>query len=155
MATRIVSEVQKIESNIAKVYSFLSDFDRIGALINMARQMGIENKEMVQQIADKIENFQTTKDSCSFDVKNVGQMGVIIVERDEPKLIKLEGGGSVPFEFTMWIQLLDNGGYETRMRITFEAEINMMLKMLLKGKLEKGINQLAEGLAKIPYAFLP
>lgn len=29
--------------------------------------------------------------------------------------------------------------------------MNMMLKMMLKGKLEKGINQLAEGLTKIPY----
>ena len=44
--------------------------------------------------------------------------------------------------------MLDNGPYDTRLRITAEAELNMMIKMLLKGKLEKGINQLAEGLAK-------
>ena len=30
----------------------------------------------------------------------------------------------------------------------------MMMKMLLKGKLEKGINQMAEGLAKIPYGYI-
>ena len=29
--------------------------------------------------------------------------------------------------------------------------MNLMMKMMLKGKLEKGINQLGEGLAKIPY----
>jgi len=32
--------------------------------------------------------------------------------------------------------------------------LNVMLKMLVKGKLEKGINQLAEGLTKIPYSLL-
>ena len=41
------------------------------------------------------------------------------------------------------------------MRITFEADLNVVMKMMLKGKLEKGINQLAEGLAKIPYGLLP
>lgn len=30
----------------------------------------------------------------------------------------------------------------------------MVMKMLLKGKLEKGINQMAEGLTKIPYSLL-
>ena len=40
------------------------------------------------------------------------------------------------------------------MKITFHGELNMMLKMLLKGKLEKGINQLGEGLTKIPYGLL-
>ena len=81
-------------------------------------------------------------------------MGMKIVEREEPKLIKLEWDGRLPFEFQVWIQLLDNGPYDTRLRITAEAELNMMMKMLLKGKLEKGINQLAEGLAKIPYGYI-
>ena len=30
----------------------------------------------------------------------------------------------------------------------------MVMKMMLKGKLEKGINQLGEGLAKITYSLL-
>ncbi len=76
------------------------------------------------------------------------------MEREEPKLIKLRGTDVCLFEFQVWIQLLDNGPYDTRLRITAEAELNMMMKMLLKGKLEKGINQLAEGLAKIPYGYI-
>ena len=36
----------------------------------------------------------------------------------------------------------------------YVACLNVMLKMLVKGKLEKGINQLAEGLTKIPYSLL-
>ena len=152
MATRVVSEVQKINSAIADVYAFLSDFSKIGKLIEMARQMGAGNQ--MPELADKIEDVRTTEDTCTFMVKGVGEMGMKIVEREEPKLIKLEGDGRIPFEFRVWIQLLDNGPYDTRLRITAEADLNMMMKMLLKGKLEKGINQMAEGLAKIPYGYI-
>ena len=149
MSTRVISDIQKIDSPIADVYSFLSDFSKIGRLIETARQMGAG--QQMSEISDKIENVVTTEDTCTFLVKGLGEMGVRIVEREEPKLIKLEGDGSVPFNFEVWIQLLDNGPYDTRLRITVEADLNMMMKMLLKGKLEKGINQLAEGLSKIPY----
>lgn len=152
MATRVVSEVQKINSAIADVYAFLSDFSKIGKLIEMARQMGAGNQ--MPELADKIEDVRTTEDTCTFMVKGVGEMGMKIVEREEPKLIKLEGDGRISFEFQVWIQLLDNGPYDTRLRITAEADLNMMMKMLLKGKLEKGINQMAEGLAKIPYGYI-
>ena len=152
MATRVVSEVQKINSAIADVYAFLSDFSKIGKLIEMARQMGAGNQ--MPELADKIEDVRTTEDTCTFMVKGVGEMGMKIVEREEPKLIKLEGDGRIQFEFQVWIQLLDNGPYDTRLRITAEADLNMMMKMLLKGKLEKGINQMAEGLAKIPYGYI-
>lgn len=152
MATRVVSEVQKIDSPIADVYAFLSDFSKIGKLMEMARQMGVGTQ--MPELADKIENVYTTEDTCTFVVKSVGEMGMKIVEREEPKLIKLEGDGRLPFEFQVWIQLLDNGPYDTRLRITAETELNVMMKMLLKGKLEKGINQLAEGLAKIPYGYM-
>ena len=152
MSTRVISDIQKIDSPIADVYSFLSDFSKIGKLIETARQMGAG--QQMSEISDKIENVVTTEDTCTFLIKGLGEMGVRIVEREEPKLIKLEGDGSVPFNFEVWIQLLDNGPYDTRLRITIEADLNMMMKMLLKGKLEKGINQLAEGLSKIPYGYM-
>lgn len=158
MSTRVVSEIQKVDSAIGDVYAFLSDFTKIGKMIEMARQMGAQGGQIggqsIPDIADKIEDVRTTEDTCSFTVKGLGEMGVKIAEKEEPKLIKLEGDGRVPFDFEVWIQLLDNGPYDTRLRITLEAELNMMFKMLLKGKLEKGVNQLAEGLAKIPYGYM-
>ncbi len=152
MSTRVVSEVQKIDSPIADVYAFLSNFSKIREIIDMAYQTG--GAVPVPELAEKIENVYTTEDTCTFMIKGIGEMGVKIVEREEPKLIKLEGDGKLPFELQIWIQLLDNGPYDTRLRITVEAGLNMMMKMLLKGKLEKGVNQLAEGLAKIPYGYI-
>lgn len=146
---RVVSEVYKIDCDIAPVYAFLSDLSKIGSMMSMARQMG---GEQMGELAGKIEDIRTTEDTCVFTVKGIGEMGLKIVERQEPALIKLQGDGRLPFNFTLWIQLLENGPYDTRLRLTVEAEINKIMEMMLKGKLEKGIDQLAEGLSKIPYA---
>ena len=39
--TKITSEILKIESPIRDVYALLSDFSRIGRLVEMAKQMEI------------------------------------------------------------------------------------------------------------------
>lgn len=153
--TKISSEIVKIDSPIGDVYSFLSDFNRIGSMMNIAKQMsGNMNNEQLAKITEKIENVRFTEDTCFIVLKGMGEMAVKILEKEDPKLIKIGGDASLPFDFNLWIQLLDNGPYDTRMKITFEAELNVMMKMLLKGKLEKGIDQLAEGMAKIPYSLL-
>lgn len=152
--TKIASEIFKIDSPIRDVYALLSDFYRIGKLFEMAKQMGMPDSAEMKKISDQIEGIRFTGDACYITVKNLGEVAVKIVELQDPKLIKLGGDGNVPFEFNVWIQLLENGPYDTRMKITFQGELNMMMKMLLKGKLEKGINQLGEGLTKIPYGLL-
>lgn len=154
--TKIVSEIYKINSPIKEVYALLSDFNKIGRLAEMAKQMGMANGQHadLSKMSDKIEGTRFTEDACCVTIKGLGDVVIKMVEKEEPKLIKLGGDGALPFEFNLWIQLLENGPYDTRMKITFHGELNMMLKMLLKGKLEKGINQLGEGLAKIPYGLL-
>lgn len=154
--TKITSDIFKIDSPIQDVYALLSDFHKIGRLAEMAKQMGMSGSQSadLEKISEKIESTRFTEDACYITVKGLGEVAVKMVEKEEPKLIKLGGDGALPFEFNFWIQLLENGPYDTRMKITFHGELNMMLKMLLKGKLEKGINQLGEGLTKIPYGLL-
>ncbi len=155
--TKIASSVHKIDSPIRDVYKLLSDFSRIGRLFQMAKQMGMggmANNDQLAKISEQIEDIQFGEDACYLKVKRMGEVAVRIVEREEPKLIKLGGEGALPFDFNIWIQLLENAPYDTRMKITFQGELNMMMKMLLKGKLEKGIDQFAEALTKIPYGIL-
>lgn len=153
-ATKIASEIYKIESPIGDVYALLSDFNRIGRLFETVRQMGMPTSAGMDKISDKIEDVRFTDDACHVTLKGIGELAVRIVEKEEPKLIKLGGDGAIPFEFNLWIQLLENAPYDTRLKLTFMGELNMMMKMLLKNKLEKGINQLGEGLSKIPYGLL-
>ena len=155
----VVSNVVKINQAIGDIYGFLSDFNRIGAVVNMVRQMG--NMENMAQMAgakaddmtkakEMLENVRFTDDVCYIQIKNMGEIALQILEREEPKLIKL--GGVVPFEYYLWIQLISDAPYETRLRLTFRGEMNMIYKMMLKGKLEQGINGFADALTKIPYS---
>ena len=128
--TKITSEILKIESPIRDVYALLSDFSRIGRLVEMAKQMGMTNGLEMDKISEKIESTRFTEDACYITLKGMGELAVKIVEKEEPKLIKLGGDGATPFEFNLWIQLLENGPYDTRMKITFQGELNMVMKMI-------------------------
>lgn len=151
--TRIESDIFKINSNISSVYNFLSDLNKVGSVFNMASGMSIGNED-VEKAMKHVSNTNFTYDHFSCTLDKVGDVGIFIVDRQEPKLIKFEGDGALPFSFYVWIQLLEKGAYDTRLKITFEGDMNMMMKMMLKGKLKKGINQLGEGLTKIPYSMI-
>ncbi len=153
-AINTTSEIFKINSPIQDVYALLSDFNKIGRLFEMAKKMGMANSMQLDKISEKIEGTRFTEDACYVQVKGMGEIAVKLIEKEEPKLIKLGGDGGIPVEFNLWIQLLENGPYDTRLKLTLHAEMNLMMKMMLKGKLEKGINQFAEGLTKIPYSML-
>jgi carbon monoxide dehydrogenase subunit G len=45
-------------------------------------------------------------------------------------------------------QLQPAGPYDTRMRLVLHAELNMMMRMMIGGKLQKALDQIAEAMAK-------
>jgi len=96
---------------------------------------------------DKLEGWEAEEDCCHFNVKGIGQTGLKIVEKDPYKTVKITGDGKLPFEFFLWIQLKEAAPYDTRMKLTLKADLNIMFKMMLKKQLEEGINMLAEQIA--------
>ncbi|MFA8434452.1 MAG: hypothetical protein ACEPOZ_08030 [Marinifilaceae bacterium] len=155
--TKIVSEIKKIPNTAGNVYNFLSDFRKIAKVFEMASQNPQIQEQMEAQMKKKvnfkeyIENWEATEENCSFVIKGFGEAGLQIIEKEENKSIKLTGYGRSPFQFYFWIQLIEKDAYDTRVRLTLHAELNAMMKMMLKKKLEKGIDQLAEGLTQIPF----
>ena len=72
-----------------------------------------------------------------------------IAEKEAPKTIKIVGGdGGVPMDFAFWIQLHKVSDTDTRMRLVLHIELNMMMKMMIGGKLQGAIDQIAEGIAR-------
>jgi len=96
---------------------------------------------------DKLEGWEAEEDSCSFSVKGVGQTGLKIIEKEPFKTVKITGDGKLPFEFFLWVQLKEITSNDTRMKLTLKADLNVMLKMMLKKQLEEGINTMAEQIA--------
>ncbi|MFR9602837.1 MAG: polyketide cyclase [Rikenellaceae bacterium] len=99
-------------------------------------------------VGDKVEEWQADEDRCSFKAKGF-TVKLRIDERVSPKHIKIVGDeGGVPIDFSFWIQLHSAGPYDTRFRLVLHAELNMMMKMMIGGKLQDGLDQIAEGIAQ-------
>ena len=144
---KYVSEIQYIDHGIGTVYDHLSNFRNLSKYLT--DDILAQITEKVPQV--RIENFESDQDSCRFTIGGLGSAELRIVEREPMKTIKVQGQGGIPVALNFWIQLLPAEPSRTKMRLTLQAEMGMMVKMLVGNKLEKGVNQMAEHLARLPY----
>jgi carbon monoxide dehydrogenase subunit G len=128
--TTIESKIGKIESSSEKVYSFLSDFNNFENLVPQ----------------DKISNWNSTEDTCSFSVTGVGEFGMKIIEKEPHKLIKISNDEKVPFNFYLWVQLKEAEVNDTRIKITIKAQLNPMLKMAAQKPLQQMVDTIVDQL---------
>ena len=99
-------------------------------------------------VADRVEEWQATEDTCSFKAKGF-TVKLRMEEREAPRHVKIVAdGGGVPMDFAFWIQLHKVSDTDTRMRLVLHAELNMMMRMMIGGKLQKALDQIAEAMAK-------
>jgi hypothetical protein len=138
--TEFVSDIKTILYGNRVVYETLADLNNLERL-----------KDRIP--SDKIEDFTFDRDSCSFSIQPVGNIGFSVVDREPPKTIKLTGKQS-SVEVNMWIQLKETGERETKMKLTVKAELNPFIKPMLSKPLQEGINQIADILASINYETL-
>jgi len=145
--TKYVSDIKIVNNNQEIIYNYLSNFENLSKYVNE----GLLSK-MTEQIPQiQISNFESDADSCQFQISGMGQTEIRIIEREPHKTIKISSSGSIPVGITFWIQLLSVSAYETKLRLTLDADMSMMIKMMVNKKLEEGINRLADMLAALPY----
>jgi len=145
--SKYVSEVKTINNSQEIIYNYLSNFENLSKYVNE----GLLQK-MTEQIPQiQISNFESDADSCRFQISGMGLAEIRIIERETFKTIKISSSGSLPVSIVFWIQLLPVAEYETKLRLTLNAEMSMMIKMMVNKKLEEGINRLADMLATLPY----
>ena len=99
-------------------------------------------------VADKVEQWQATEDTCSFKVKGF-TVKLRMIAKEDGKYVKITSDdGGVPIDFAFWIQLHEVTPTDTRMRMVLHAELNMMMRMMVGSKIQKGLDQAAEGFAQ-------
>ena len=138
------------------VFSKLSDLSN---LQNVKQKL--DNPELVAKLKEQADGDQVEKmipvlksltsdtDSVSVSVPPVGNLTLRIVEREE-KCIKyaLE---NVPINANLWIQLLPIDANSCKMKVTIGADLNLIMRGMLGGKLEKGAEGIANMLSRMPY----
>jgi hypothetical protein len=94
--------------------------------------------------------MELTTDTMSGHIGPLGDITLRIVERAEPKLVKMDLEGA-PIQVTMWIQMLPSDENSCRLKVTLGAELNFFIRKMIESKLEKAPEGLAQFLSQIPY----
>ncbi len=135
-----VSQIKAISAKRTNVYNKLSDLSGLASIGD--RLKGTE--------AAQVEIEAIDSDSCAFVIPKAGRLVFRIVEREPEKTVKLEAEAS-PIPLTMWIQLLEPQEGDTRLRLTLRTELNFMMKKMVGGKLQEGVERLADMMAMLPF----
>lgn len=131
------SSIRQIPYKQEAVFNMLSDLSNIERL-----------KDKLPE--DKLEQMTFDSDSISVSVAPVGQIKLLIVEREAPKCIKFETAES-PVPFNLWIQVVPNGDNASKMKLTIKAELNPFIKGMVKKPLMEGLEKIADLLQVIKY----
>ncbi len=147
--TKFESSIKQIPHSQKSVYAMLSDLSNIQRLKDHLPEEATDNDEM-NKVKDKLKNLSFDQDSLSINVDPIGQVSMRIIERDEPKMIKLESEKS-PFAFKFWIQILPVTEASSKMKLTIDADIPFFAKSMVAKPLQEGIEKIADALAMIPF----
>jgi hypothetical protein len=135
--TKFESSVKQIPYPVEDVYRNISD------LSNLERV-----RDRIPE--DKLQEFLFDSDSVQVSVAPVGTIKLRIIEREENKCVKFETEQS-PLPFNLWIQVLPVSATESKMKVTVKADIPFMLKGMVSGPLQDGVEKIADALSQIPY----
>ncbi|UCG28016.1 MAG: SRPBCC family protein [Bacteroidales bacterium] len=133
--TKVESRIGKIEAQDETIYKFLSDFNNFRDLVPM----------------DKISNWESSEDHCSFSINGIGDVGLNIVEKEPFSTIKYGGDSLANVSFNLWIQLKRVDDTDTRVKITLKADLNTMLSMIAKKPLQDFVNILVDKLEEYQF----
>lgn len=116
---KIKSKEGRINRSANEVFDYLSDMNNFKNLLP----------------EDKISNWESDKDSCSFKIQGATTISFVIDSSEEPNLIHMISGNNAPFEFKLDVHLNEMDGVTIGYQ-EFEADINMFMKMMVEKPLK-------------------
>ena len=119
-----------INQSVEKVYQFLSD-------LNNHQQLMPEN----------IYNWTSTQDEARFTIQNMAKLALKVSSRVENQEINIIPSEEAPFAIEMKWTISTNGD-ASKANFIVSADLNMMMKMLASGPLQKLVDYQTAALAK-------
>ncbi len=132
---KVESKQGKLNHPEQKIFEFLANFDNFKSLIPQ----------------DKVKDWESTEDSCSFTVDPVGKTGFKIIEKEANNLIKLTSKDDTQHKFTFWIQLNQIEENDTRVKLTMDAALNPMMAVMAKKPLKKFLDTLIDQMGTLNF----
>ena len=121
-----------IHKPIEAVYDFLSDMN---------------NHE--QLMPEEVTDWSSSEDEARFTVKNMIKLALAISQRTAPTDLLCTPVEDAPFGLTLRWKLENLGMEETKATFVIDAELNMMMKMMASGPLQKLVDHQTQRLAEV------
>jgi ribosome-associated toxin RatA of RatAB toxin-antitoxin module len=116
----IIESSTVVNKPVSKVYAFLSD-------MNNHQQLMPEN----------IYNWTSTTDEARFTIQNMAKLALKVSSRTPNQEITVIPAEDAPFALELKWTVSAVSANETKAALTISAELNMMMKMLASGPLQK------------------
>jgi len=116
----VIESTTVVNQPVEKVYAFLAD-------LNNHQQL----------MPDNIYNWSSTVDEASFTIQNMAKLAIKISNRIENQELTAIPTEKAPFEIELKWTVADNGNGSTIVSHIISADLNMMMKMLAAGPLQK------------------
>jgi len=133
MEVKVESKIGRLRSDDSRIYSFLSD-------CNNFQQFAMD---------DKVKNWQSNSESCSFAVEGVGDVIFRIVERRPYELVKFSIENAQAENMFLWVQLKSPAQGDTRVKLTAKLDANPVLRMFISKPLQLGLDKIVESLERV------
>ena len=108
------SRTGELKCNAEEVFSFVTDIRNFEQFIP----------------ADSISNWQSEKETCSFSVSMVGTVSVRIDKKEPFNKVIFSGDALKKNDFSLVLHISDNTVNTADVKVSLEAELNPMLKMV-------------------------
>ncbi len=116
----VIESSIRIEQPVNRVYEFLAN-------LNNHQQLMPEN----------IYNWASTDETASFTIQNMAKLSIHIAEKIENEKLVAIPSEKPPFDLSLQWAVKDNGDQSTTATHSIMADLNMMMKMIASGPLQK------------------
>jgi hypothetical protein len=130
--TKIESEKVDINNSAENIFNYLSDFNNFEKLM-----------------PSQVTNWTSTSEDCSFTINGMATIGMKIIDKAPFSKITITSHGKVPFEFKLFVLLTEKDTTNCVGQLTFESDMNMMMKMMVEKPLGNFFNMLAQKMKDI------
>lgn len=128
--TSFISKI-KIDKHANEVYQFLENCN---------------NHEQLQP--ENIYNWTSTRDEAHFTIQNMAKLSLKIKERVPDQSVEFVPSNEAPFDlFLKWS--INNSGESSEVVLELSADLNMMMKMMASGPLQKLVDFQTKKLAEV------
>lgn len=124
----IKSQTVEINKSEEEIFNFISDFTNFSTLF-----------------PPQVKDLKITRDNCSFSIDGMPKVSLKITERTPYSCVIMSAeDGKLPFELKCCLEKVDEE--KCQAQFLFNAELNMMMKMMVEKPITNFLNVLSDKL---------